>query len=41
MFEQTRHELLKEIREDVMDQHSTLQLQQEFSQLAKENVCLS
>ena len=38
MFEQTRHELLRELDMDVLDQQSTTQLQEEYKQLSKENV---
>ena len=43
MFEQTRHELLRELDMDVLDQQSTTQLQDEYRQLMKENVscCVS
>ena len=40
MFEQTRHELLRELDMDVLDQQSTTQLQEEYKQLSKENVRL-
>ena len=38
MFEQTRHELLRELDMDVLDQQSTTHLQDEYRQLMKENV---
>ena len=41
MFEQTRHELLRELDMDVLDQQSTTQLQEEYKQLSKENVRIS
>lgn len=40
MFEQTRHELLRELDMDVLDQQSTTQLQDEYRQLMKENESL-
>lgn len=40
MFEQTRHELLRELDMDVLDQQSTTQLQEEYRQLMKENESL-
>lgn len=38
MFEQTRHELRKELQDDVMDQQSTAQLTEEYLKLSNENV---
>lgn len=40
MFEQTRHELLKELDDDVMDQQTSTQLVEEYHQLEKENESL-
>ncbi|XP_053397164.1 mitogen-activated protein kinase kinase kinase 7-like isoform X2 [Mercenaria mercenaria] len=40
MFEQTRHELRKELQDDVMDHQSTAQLTEEYLKLSNENESL-